>query len=75
MEQSNEISRLGIQFGEDFQGEGKAYLKLSVNISKEAADSQTSTLNALTENKLDVPFCIVFGVSVSSAEHKKTLEE
>jgi hypothetical protein len=33
-----EISRIGVQFGDDFDGDGKAYFKLSLAINKEASN-------------------------------------
>ena len=33
MAAGNESSRIGVQFGEDFEGDGKAYLKLNLEVN------------------------------------------
>jgi len=38
MESNIENSRIGVQFGDDFDGDGKVYVNLSATINKESAN-------------------------------------
>jgi len=38
MESNVEHSRIGVQFGDDFEGDGKVYLNFSATLNKDAAN-------------------------------------
>jgi hypothetical protein len=63
MAENLEVSRIGVQFGDDFAGDGKSFLKASVVISKEEADSQISNLQSQTGNSLDYGYGLVLGIN------------
>ena len=63
MAENLECSRIGVQFGNDFEGDGKSFLKASVVVSKEEADSQISNLQSQTGNNLDYNYALVLGIN------------
>jgi len=65
MESNNETSKIAVQFGEDFEGDGKVYLNFSAKVNKDDANKQIESLRQLSLNELDYGWSLVFAVSVS----------
>lgn len=70
MEGTNEISRIGVQFGEDFNV-GPIHAHLKLHIHKQAAEKQLEQLNQQLGGQIDPDWKLLIGLSTEPGQQEK----
>lgn len=71
-----DISQIGIQFGEDFEGDGKTHLSLHLSLSSEEIKAQLDSLQASTKaSASDLSHALVLEFPVEDAETQQILSQ
>lgn len=68
-----DVSQVGVQFGEDFEPDGKSSIKLQLSFSAEEIKKQTDLLKNYSKNTTDLTNSLVLELPVESTEIHEAL--
>ncbi|KRX11114.1 hypothetical protein PPERSA_05223 [Pseudocohnilembus persalinus] len=73
-QQNQEISRIGIQFGEDFQEDNNLFFKALVQINQDAANQQLNQLETDIDNQWQIPYNFIISIKITEQNLEKCQE-